>query len=470
MTREDAVDEICYAGASQLADRIRTKTLSPVEVVRAHLDRIEAVNPRLNAIVTVADGAVERAREAEAAVMRGEIWGPLHGVPFTVKDWIDTAGVRTTRCSRLFEDRVPRDDATVVRRLKDAGGVLIGKTNAPEFGISWETENLLFGRTENPWNGDHSAGGSSGGEASAIAAGLSPLGVGSDLGGSVREPAAHCGVVGLKATHGRVPLTGHWPAVLPQFLHIGALSRTVRDVAVALYVTAGADGLDPYATGTRLPPLEDPAAPITPLRVGWCVEGAFAPVDGGIDEAVSRAASSLEELGCLVEKVSFDAWDRWSLPKVSSALYAAEARSYLEPAIVGREEHIAPSMRRLLDFDRPTSREREEALSGCEALNEDMARFFGEHELLVCPTSPIAPPLRHARSSDIAPRRMEALRAMMPFNLTGLPAMSIPFGWSEGGLPIGVQLVGRRYEEPILLRAASALEAVRGDSGRRPPV
>ena len=470
MLRGDMSDEIYYTGASELADRIRTRTLSPVEVVLAHLDRIEAVNPKLNAIVTIADGAMERAREAEAAVMAGDIWGPLHGVPFTVKDWIDTAGVRTTRGSRLFENRIPRDDATVVRRLKDAGGVLIGKTNAPEFGISWETENLVFGRTENPWGGDRTAGGSSGGEASAIAAGLSPLGVGSDLGGSVREPAAYCGVVGLKATHGRIPLTGRWPAMLPQFQHIGALSRTVRDVATALYVTAGADGLDAYATDAPLPPLEEPGARLPPLRVGWCVEGAFAPVDRGIEKAVARAALSLEELGCLIEKVTFDAWERWSLPKVSSAVYAAEARSYLEPVIAGREHDIAPSMRRLLDFANPTSSEREEARAGCEALAKDIAAFFGRHDLLVCPTSPIAPKHRGSDHSAVAPRRMEALRAMMPFNLTGSPAMSIPFGWSEGGLPIGVQLVGRRYEEPILLRAASALEAVRGDSGRRPPV
>ena len=207
-------EDICYADATELAERIRSKALSPVEVVDSFLGRIETVNPSLNAIVILADGATERARQAEAAIMRGETWGPLHGVPFTIKDCVDTAGIRTTRGSRLFESHVPNDDATVVRRLKDAGGILIGKTNLPEFALWWETDNLVFGRTENPWKAGRTPGGSSGGEAAAIASGLSPLGVGSDLGGSIREPANYCGIVGLKATHGRIPLTGHWPETL----------------------------------------------------------------------------------------------------------------------------------------------------------------------------------------------------------------------------------------------------------------
>ena len=197
-------DAICYANATELAARIRAKDLSPVEVLRAHLQRIDALNPTLQAIVTLVDGAMDQARQAEAAMMRGEWWGPLHGVPFTIKDCVDTAGDRTTRGSQLFANYVPNADATVVTRLKQAGGIFMAKTNMPEFALWWETGNRVFGFTQNPWKLGHTAGGSSGGEAAAIAAGLSPLGVGSDVGGSIRQPAHYCGIVGLKATHGRI--------------------------------------------------------------------------------------------------------------------------------------------------------------------------------------------------------------------------------------------------------------------------
>lgn len=229
-------EEICYADASKLARRIRDHEISPVEVLNAHLERIEAVNPKINAIVTMVDDSAEKARAAEAAVMRGDELGPLHGVPFTIKDCVDTAGVRTTRGSRLFQDYIPDADAPVVTRLKEAGGVFMAKTNMPEFALWGETDNLVFGRTVNPWNPKRTAGGSSGGEAAAIVSGLSPMGIGSDVGGSIRGPAHYCGIVGLKATHGRIPLTGHWPETLLRALHVGPMARTVRDSArVARY-------------------------------------------------------------------------------------------------------------------------------------------------------------------------------------------------------------------------------------------
>ena len=239
--------KIYYNDATALAALVRDGEVSPVEVVRAHLRRIEDVNGRLNAIVTLDDRAEDRAREAEAAAAAGALWGPLHGVPITVKDCVDTAGLRTTRGSRLFSDHVPAADATVVQRLTDAGAIVIGKTNMPEFALWWETDNVVFGRTENPWLQGRTPGGSSGGEAAAIASGMSPLGIGSDVGGSIREPANYCGIVGLKATHGRVPLTAHWPDVLLRFMHVGPMARTVRDVALALSVIAGPDGVDTYA-------------------------------------------------------------------------------------------------------------------------------------------------------------------------------------------------------------------------------
>ncbi len=229
-------EDICYASMVELAARIRTKAASPVEVVNAHLERIEAINPTLNAIVIFAEHAREQAQAAEDAVMRGDKLGPLHGVPYTLKDCIETAGFLCTQGSKLFQNYVSSRDATVASRLQEAGGILLGKTNMPEFALWWETDNVLFGRTNNPWNVGRTTGGSSGGEAAAIAAGLSPLGLGTDLGGSIREPAAFCGIVGLKPTLGRVPYSGIQPQTLVRAFHVGPMARTVQDAAVALSV------------------------------------------------------------------------------------------------------------------------------------------------------------------------------------------------------------------------------------------
>src|SRR6201994_1239195 len=261
-------DNIVQMDATRIAGLVAARELSPVEVVQAHLDRIAAVNPKLNAIVTLADGALEAAKKAEAAVRPDARLGPLHGVPFTVKDGIDTAGVPTQRGSPIFRGRVPDTDATVVARLKAAGGILIAKTNTPEFSYSIETDNLLTGQTNNPWNLDYPPGGSSGGESAAIAAGMSSLGVGSDLSISLRGPAAHTGIVGFKATHGRMPMTGHWPRVPRRLWHIGPMARSVRDVALAYSLMAGPDGADGFST---LAPSIDAGIGQSsrPLRVGW---------------------------------------------------------------------------------------------------------------------------------------------------------------------------------------------------------
>jgi aspartyl-tRNA(Asn)/glutamyl-tRNA(Gln) amidotransferase subunit A len=213
--------EIIYSDATRLAELIRRRELSPVEIVQAHLDRIEAVNPKIHAIVTRVDGALDAARAAEKAVLAGEELGPLHGVPFTVKDSIDTAGIATQRGSPIFKGRIPDTDATSVARMKQAGGLLLAKTNLPEFSYWIESDNLLTGRSNNPWDLTRTPGGSSGGESAAIAAGMSPLGLGTDLTISVRGPAAQTGIVALKATHGRVPMTGIWPRAPRRFWHVG---------------------------------------------------------------------------------------------------------------------------------------------------------------------------------------------------------------------------------------------------------
>ena len=466
-------DDLVFAPATELAEQIRSKSVSPTEVMQAHLSRIESVNPKLNAIVTPDETAMDQAREAEDALMRGELRGPLHGVPFTAKDSVDVGGLRTTRGSRFFEDHVPDADAVVITRLKDAGAVFLGHTNVPEFVFWFETDNAVFGRTENPWKLGRTTGGSSGGEAAALSAGMSPLGLGSDVGCSIRLPAAYCGVVGLKPTHGRVPLTGHWPDALLRFMHVGPMARTVKDVAVALSLLSGPDGLDPYAMPVPVPALDRLDGPISGLRVGWCAEGPFAPVSGEIQAAVARAASALEEMGCEVEEVDLKEWDELQGQDISISLYGAEVGHALAPMIAGRHDMLSAPLRGRLTGPKPSLEEYLDALDKCERLRLESARYFSEYDILLCPASVVPAHPCSASELDVdgtkAPPR-NALRAMVPFDLTGSPAIAVPFAESGDGLPLAVQIVGRHFEEAPLLRVAAALEGVDGAGYRRPPV
>lgn len=289
--------DIIFSDATGLAELIRTRQVSPVEVVKAHLDRIAAVDPKVNAIVTVNEGALEAAKEAEAAIMAGEELGPLHGVPFTVKDSIDTAGVMTQRGSPIFKGRIPDADATSVARMKKAGGILLAKTNLPEFSYWIESDNLLSGRSNNPWNLERTPGGSSGGESAAIAAGMSPLGLGTDLAISVRGPAAQTGIVSLKATHGRVPMTGIWPRAPRRFWHVGPMARSIRDLALAFSQLSGPDGLDAFSTSTVQFDAGVGAASGRKLRVGWMVGPGFGPIDTEVVATVKAAAEALKGEG-----------------------------------------------------------------------------------------------------------------------------------------------------------------------------
>ncbi len=457
-------DDLLTHDAVGLAEGIREKRFSPVDVLNACLARIDALNPKLNAIVTMIDGAMERAQQAEAATMRGESWGPLHGVPFTVKDCVDTAGIRTTGGSLVFADNVPDRDATVVTRLLDAGGVMMAKTNLPEFALWWETGNRIFGTTNNPWDESRTTGGSSGGEAAAVASGMSPLGIGSDVGGSIRQPASHCGLVGLKATHGRIPLTGHWPDVLLRYMHVGPLTKTVRDSALALRILSGADGADPYAL--RVPPPDiDVGGPLGELRIGWCAEGPFAPVAAEVQKAVERAAATFEAMGHRVEPVSMDSWDELSGQAISDAIYAAEGRHWIMPIVEGKEDLLAPTIVRRLSAPAPTMEQYQAAVADCELLRQDTARLFGAYDLLLCPTTPLPAHPHDSAKLDVDGQEVvgrNALRATIPFDLTGSPAVSVPFGRSSDGLPIGVQIAGRHLDEETVLRAAAALEGAAG--------
>jgi len=465
--------DICFRDASELAMLIRLKEISPVEVVRAHLERIDSVNPKINAIVTMIPGAVEKAQEAEAAVMRGDNLGPLHGVPFTIKDCFDTRGVRTARGSKLFADYVPLTNAIPVERLKAAGGIDLGKTNLPEFAFWWETDNRLSGRTLNPWNPERTTGGSSGGEAAAIAAGLSPLGIGSDVGGSIRMPAHYCGVVGLKPTHGRIPLTGHFPETLLRFMHVGPLARSVADAALALKLMAGPDGKDWYALPVNPPEETRMEAGVKGLRVGWMAEEGFGRVDAEVVATVARAATALKDLGCSVEPVSIPGLVGRDWNVLSAALFSAEAGLYLDPLIAGRSSDLTPIMRERLSKRTQSLQDYLMAADAVERLRRDLAEYFTRYDVLLCPVSPVPAHPHNATElvigGNVLPAR-HVVRTTAPFSLSGSPALSVPFRQNSEDLPIGVQLIGRHFDETSIFRAGMALEKAAGLGKRRPAV
>ena len=465
-------DELCFYSAAELAAQIRQRTLSPVEIVQAHLEQIQRLNPKLNAIVIFAENVLDRAREAEAAVMRGDNLGPLHGVPYTLKDCIETTGLPMTLGSKLFREYISQQDAEVFTRLKGAGGILLGKTNMPEFALWWETDNEVFGRTCNPWNLERTAGGSSGGETSAIAAGLSPLGLGTDLGGSIRAPSSLCGVVGIKPTLGRIPYTGIQPQTLLRTIHVGPIARTVRDIGLAMSVLAGPDQVDLYTPPVPLPDYLALDAPLPKFKVGWSAT-AGAAVKPEVQQAVTEAATTLAELGLDVEPAEISGLKENDAGTISTTIFVAEARRYVAPTTSGRESELTQLFRaRYLDSRVSTLDEYLEAAEQWEALRSRVKEYFTRYDIFLCPTVPMPAYPHGQREFHIAGQTLagrHTLRLTLPWDLTGSPAISVPFGWSTEGLPIGVQLVGRHFEELTLLRAAHALERSRKEE-RRPSV
>jgi aspartyl-tRNA(Asn)/glutamyl-tRNA(Gln) amidotransferase subunit A len=451
--------------ALTLARRIRTKEISPVSVVEAVLQRIEALQPTVNAFVTVtADEAREAARRAEAAVMAGERLGPLHGVPFSVKDLLFTRGTRTTMGSLIFADQVPTEDAVPVRRLREAGAILIGKTTTPEFGHKPFTDSPLFGATRNPWDLSRTAGGSSGGAAAAVATGQGPLALGTDGGGSVRLPASCCGIVGLKPTLGRVPHV-HQADLFSSTSYIGPMARTVAEATACFDVIVGFDPRDPYS---RPEPSDDPReVTVRGLRIGWLPRVGNHLVDPEVLGECEGVVGYLEGQGAHVETIEEDlsAFERTFLIGLQAGLAAR-----VGPHMATFGDKVAPSLRESVERGAQWT-----AVDWVNALGQRTAMYRRVHgwlqrfDFLVSPTlSRPALPVDHDafRPISIAGQVAGSIRGawypyLWPFNLSGHPAVSLPCGWSSDGLPIGLQIVGPWYGDRRVLALAGHLERER---------
>jgi aspartyl-tRNA(Asn)/glutamyl-tRNA(Gln) amidotransferase subunit A len=474
-------DEICAMDAATIAERVRQRELSPVEVTEAHLARMEALEPKLHAFCTpTPEIARKTARALEADIMAGRPVGPLAGVPVGVKDLICTADIRTASGSAVYEDFVPDEDDVVVERLKAAGAVILGKTNVPEFGYSGVGHNPVFETTRNPWNLALTPGGSSAGSGAAVVSGMCPFALGSDGGGSVRIPAAHSGIYGLKASMGRVPLypgtkDERYPGVSSweSLEHIGPMSRTVADAALMMSVIAGPDPRDRFSL---------PAAPydwrgtvkgdVAGLKVAFSVDWGYAAVDPAVRRIVTAAARAFEtELGCTVEEAN-PGWDDpfgafWGLVALESDLKGMREMA---------RQHGARMSPHLLAFlERPwTAEDLTNAVMARKAVNNKMWRFMAKYDLLLTPTLAVPPFPIEIQGPEKIDGRMVAntqwLAFTFPLNMTGQPAASIPAGFTDDGLPVGLQIVGRHLDDALVLKASAAFERVRPWAHRRPPV
>jgi aspartyl-tRNA(Asn)/glutamyl-tRNA(Gln) amidotransferase subunit A len=456
---------VIQTDAVTLARQIRTKEVSPVEVVDAVLRRIEALQPTVNAFVTVtAEEARFAAHRAEAAVMAGERLGPLHGVPFSVKDLLATKGVRTTMGSLIFADQVSSEDAVPVRRLREAGAILVGKTTTPEFGHKPLTDSPLFGSTRNPWDLSRTCGGSSGGAAAAVVTGQGPLALGTDGGGSVRLPASCCGIVGLKPTLGRVPHV-HQADLFSSTSYIGPMARTVAETAACLDAIVGFDAGDPYSRPEPADDARDVA--VRGLRLGWLPHVGNRLVDPEVLGACEAAVRHLEGRGAHVETVEEDVsgFERTFLIGLQAGLAAR-----VGPHMAKFRDKVAVSLRESIDRGaRWTAVDWVNALGQRTTVYRRVQALFRRFDFLLSPAlSRPALPVDHDAFEPITigGEAAGSIRGawypyLWPFNLSGHPAVSLPCGWSADGLPIGLQIVGPWYGDRRVLALAAQLERER---------
>jgi aspartyl-tRNA(Asn)/glutamyl-tRNA(Gln) amidotransferase subunit A len=439
----------------ETAELLRKRELSPVELTKDCLARIEKLNPQLNAFITVtADSALTEASAAEAEISGGHWRGPLHGIPIALKDLIDTAGVRTTAGSALFKDRIPTDDAEVVRRLRNAGAVLLGKQNLHECAYGASSMVSAYGEIRNPWDPACIAGGSSGGSAAAVAAGLGYGAIGTDTAGSVRVPAALCGIVGLKPTYGRVSARGVIPLSL-SLDHIGPLARTVSDAAVMLQAIAGYDARDGNSSDKPVPDyLPSLGHESRPVRIGVPRKFFFEELDPEVSFAVEQALGMVKNLGDLSE-IKLDV-------PTDRTLQTAEAYAYHAEFVSRSPELYQPeTLRRIRKGEDICAEEVEKRRRELKEIRHNIHQVFEAVDLFVTPTTPVAAPTVAELKQNpelLRPREMLLLRNTRPVNVWGLPAISIPCGLTGAGLPIGLQIIGPPWEEDKVIRLAYAYE------------
>jgi Asp-tRNA(Asn)/Glu-tRNA(Gln) amidotransferase A subunit family amidase len=457
--------ELNFLSAAVMAERIRNQQVTPVELINAHLAQIECLNPKLNAFVQIdAEGARRQAQAAEAAVREGKNLGPLHGVPISIKSSVAVAGLRCEAGTKLRAGYIPAQDAPLVARLRDAGAIILGVTNTPEMLMAWETDNLLHGRTNNPWDLTRTAGGSSGGESAAIAAGCSAGGVGSDSGGSIREPAHFTGICGLKPTPGRIPVSGHYPASAGPFSLLGVvgpMARTVEDVKILFEVMQGPDDGD---TSSAPVPVSWPnSAELKNLRIGYFEDDGRTPVTEETRSAVRTAAEALRQAGFRVEPFRPEGLEQ--ARQVWWKIFCTVGGMLLRPMFVGHENEMSPILKQFLEkVGQEPSHTGESLLDTW--IQRDLIRFqvfsqMRDYPILLCPVAAI-PAFRHGeRNWQIDGQNVEYLDAWSYtewFNLLGTPAAVVPVGSSKEGLPIGVQVSAKPWQEELVLSVAQILE------------
>jgi len=463
-------EPIAFVSASELRRLYSARALSPVEVTRAILDRVERLNPELNAFTVVTpELALEQASAAERAYAGGDV-PPLAGIPISIKDLTPTRGIRTARGSLIDPDWVPDDDAPVVERLYAAGAVMLGKTNTPELGWKGDSGNRVFGPSFNPWNLAKTPGGSSGGAAAAVAAGLGPLAQGSDGAGSIRIPAAFCGIFGFKQSFGLVPQ--YPPSAVGDLSHLGPMTRTVRDAAMMLNAMAGGDARDRLSWSSDIDYTRDLDAGVRGLRVAWSPTLGYAEVAGDVLENTERAAMAFRELGCEVEHVDPNLPDP---AVIIDVMWSGAMAGYF----AGRLSDVG----HLLDPGLLAVIERTKSLSAAEMANAlqqrntyytAMRQFMDQFDLLLTPTLPVTAFTAGLDEPDgwqratLAP--LDWTPFTFPFNLTGQPAATVPCGFDRNGLPVGLQIVGRWRDDSTVLRAAAAFESAMPWTGFRPPL
>ena len=440
----------------ELAQGFRRREFSPVEITREFLARIERLNPALNAFITVmSESALSEARQAEKEIGRGEWRGPLHGIPIALKDLIDTAGVRTSAASALYKDRIPSEDAAVTRRLRQAGAVIIGKNNLHEFAYGGSSLVSYFGDAHNPWDIRCITGGSSGGSATAVTAQLACAAIGTDTAGSIREPASLCGCVGLKPTYGRVSGRGVIP-LSASLDHIGPLSSTVADAAIVLQTIAGYDEADITSADIAI---EDYASSLhestKALRVGIPRNHFYEDLDPEVSSAMDHALGGIKTLVAEMKDIQIEV-------PTDRTLQTAESFAYHAEKIANHADKYQPeTLRRIRKGESVTAAEYIERRNELDKARRDIHKIFDDIDLLVTPTTPIpAPAIEDLRADPDAlrPAELKLLRNTRPFNVWGLPAISLPCGFTQSGLPIGLQIAGPPWREALVLRLAHAYE------------